>query len=47
MQSKRGCYRALGSPYGAHFNYLVVGQSPRLNCIGPLGACKNIGLGRT
>ena len=32
---------------GALFNYLIVGHSPGFNCIGPLYASKNIGLGRT
>ena len=32
---------------GALLNCLIVGHSPDFNCIGPRGASKNIGLGRT
>ena len=32
---------------GALCNCLIVGHSPGFNCIGPRGASKNIGLGRT
>ena len=31
----------------ALLNCLIVGHSPGLSCIGPRGASKNIGLGRT
>ena len=32
---------------GALFYCLIVGHSPGFNCVGPRGASKNIGLGRT
>ena len=32
---------------GPFFNCLIVGHSPGFNCIGPRGASKNRGLGRT
>ena len=38
---------ALGSPTGALFHCLTVGHSPGFKCIGPRGASRNIGLGRT
>ena len=50
------CYRALGSGctyrpsvplLGALLNRLFVTHSPCFNCIGPLGASKNIGLAQT
>ena len=32
---------------GPLFNSLIVGHNPGFHCIGPRGASKNIGLGRT
>ena len=47
--------QAIGSPYTPSvpltlwtlLNCLIVGHSPGFDCIGPQGATKNIGLGRT